>query len=61
MKTQLEIEQLRTCAIVRPYDTCGTCGWHPKAWTVGIYDRRRGIIGSFLTVNPNWTADELEA
>ena len=30
---QLEAERLRTCWIVRPVGTLGTCGFSPGAWS----------------------------
>jgi hypothetical protein len=30
---QLEAERLRTCWIVRPQGSLGTCGFHPAAWS----------------------------
>ena len=30
---KLEAERLRTCWIVRPIGSLGTCGFHPAAWS----------------------------
>lgn len=60
-KTALEVINLRTCSMVRPLNSCGTCGWHPKAWTIAQIDKRKRYdpIGAFIAVNPNWSRAEV--
>lgn len=57
---RLEIDHLRTCTLVRPVGTLGTCGFHPKAWQVAVLNTRKDPIESFLQFNPNWTQSEIE-
>lgn len=64
MKTILEVVRLRSgTEVVGPKDSCGTCGWHPKAWTLGVITKRgwyrQKPIDAFLEANPNWNREEV--
>jgi len=56
----LEIDRLRTCTLVRPSGTLGTCGFYPKAWQVAVLSTRKNPIESFLECNPNWTQSDIK-
>lgn len=56
----LLVEKLRTCQIVRPKNSLGTCGFYPKTWSCIRLDGRckndqKSIISQFLACNNNWS------
>jgi hypothetical protein len=56
----LQVEVLRGGSkIVRPAEALGTCGWHPKAWTLAVMKKRDTPQSAFLRVNPNWTEGDV--
>lgn len=57
--TDLETMHLRTCTIVRPAGTCGSMGWHPKAWQCAVVRQRQSAVDAFLRANPNWTRSDI--
>ena len=57
---RLEVVKLRSCTLVRPVGTLGTCGFHPKAWSVADIGRNESPNRAFLRANPNWKPEELE-
>jgi hypothetical protein len=58
---RLEVDVLRSgTKIVRPAGALGTCGFHPKAWSVAVIGRNESLNRAFLRANPNWKPEELE-
>lgn len=61
MQIELEVTVLRGgTKIVRPANTLGTCGWHPKGWTLGVMGRGDTPASAFLAANPNWSQGDLK-
>ena len=58
---RLETDKLRSCTLVRPVGTLGTCGFYPKAWSVAVIRSNESPTRAFLRANPNWKPEELEA
>lgn len=58
---KLEITVLRTGhRFAGPEGACGTCGWHPRAWTIAQIKRRETPEQAFLRANKNWTSEMLK-
>lgn len=57
---KLVVIQLRTGKVVGPAGSCGTCGWHPKAWQVAWVRGYESPMRAFLRANPNWSREEIE-
>ena len=49
MSYNISVERLRNGSyIVRPENTCGTCGWHPFPWTASIQKNKNQALRNFI-------------
>lgn len=60
-KIVIRTERLRSGQLyARPNNTLGTCGFHPKAWTIAAVRQNEHPVTAFLRFNPNWSREEIE-